>query len=193
MTSSVLVGFLYVLAAGIFQGVFLLPMDRARRWQWEHLARLFFLRHAGAQLASHLGDHSRHFDIYRLASTADLALLIIFGLGWGLGAVLFGCWHGAPRSCAGLSDHHGSHRQLGRAGASGGVFPPNLAVPEGCAHRRRHARRAGGNRSFAHARQRARRRRMPRKAPPWRRESLSPSPPACSPACRISAWPSAHA
>ena len=44
MTVSVLVGFLYVLAAGILQGVFLLPMDRARHWQWEHtwLAFSFF-------------------------------------------------------------------------------------------------------------------------------------------------------
>jgi L-rhamnose-H+ transport protein len=91
MTSSVLIGFVYVLAAGIFQGVFLLPMDRARQWQWEHiwLAFSFFGMLALNWLLT-LATIPDILDIYRLTPTADLGLLIIFGLGWGLGAVLFG-------------------------------------------------------------------------------------------------------
>lgn len=91
MTVSVLVGFLYVLAAGILQGVFLLPMDRARHWQWEHtwLAFSFFGMLALNWLFT-LATIPNIFEVYRLAPAADLGLLAVFGLGWGLGAVLFG-------------------------------------------------------------------------------------------------------
>jgi L-rhamnose-H+ transport protein len=91
MTSSVLIGFLYVLAAGIFQGVFLLPMDRARQWQWEHtwLAFSFFGMLALNWLLT-LATIPNIFAVYRLAPVGDLGLLALFGLGWGLGAVLFG-------------------------------------------------------------------------------------------------------
>lgn len=84
-------GLLLVLVAGIFQGVFLLPMDRTRGWRWEQswLAFSFF----GMILFNWLFTAisiPQAMDIYRAAPTSDLALLLLFGLGWGLGAVLFG-------------------------------------------------------------------------------------------------------
>ncbi len=91
MTGSVAIGLLYVLAAGILQGVFLLPMDRVRGWRWEHtwLAFSFFGMLAFNWLFT-LMTIPQIFDVYRLAPESDLARLALFGLGWGLGAVLFG-------------------------------------------------------------------------------------------------------
>ena len=91
MTGSTLVGFSYVLAAGILQGVFLLPMDRARHWQWEHTWLAFsFVGMLVLNWLFTLATIPNIFDIYRLAPVSDLGLLALFGLGWGLGAVLFG-------------------------------------------------------------------------------------------------------
>jgi L-rhamnose-H+ transport protein len=84
-------GLLLVLIAGIFQGVFLLPMDRTRGWKWEQnwLAFSFF----GMILFNWLFTAitiPQILDIYRAAPMGDLVRLVLFGLGWGLGAVLFG-------------------------------------------------------------------------------------------------------
>ena len=91
MTTMMAMGFAYVLAAGILQGIFLLPMDRTRGWQWEHnwLAFSFF----GMLLLNWLFTFAtipQILDIYGAASLSDIGLLTLFGLGWGLGAVLFG-------------------------------------------------------------------------------------------------------
>jgi len=84
-------GFFLVLMAGIFQGVFLLPMDRTHGWKWEQnwLAFSFF----GMILFNGLFTAitiPQVFDIYRAAPIGDLVRLALFGFGWGLGAVLFG-------------------------------------------------------------------------------------------------------
>ena len=80
-----------VLIAGIFQGVFLLPMDRTMGWRWEQnwLAFSFF----GMILFNWLFTAitiPQILDIYRAAPRGDVLRLVQFGLGWGLGAVLFG-------------------------------------------------------------------------------------------------------
>lgn len=84
-------GYLFVIAAGFFQGSFMLPMKFTRRWAWENTWLIFSitaylicpwliafitLPHLSAALFS-LSKHS-------------LALLEIFGMGWGLAAVMFG-------------------------------------------------------------------------------------------------------
>ena len=84
-------GLVLVLAAGVFQGIFLLPMDRTRGWKWEQnwLAFSFF----GMILFNWLFTGltiPQIFDIYRAAPIGDLVRLALFGFGWGLGAVLFG-------------------------------------------------------------------------------------------------------
>jgi len=89
--SGTMVGLLLVLAAGIFQGVFLLPMDHTRGWRWEQnwLAFSFF----GMILFNWLFTAvtiPQILSVYRLTPVGDLVLLLLFGLGWGLGAVLFG-------------------------------------------------------------------------------------------------------
>jgi L-rhamnose-H+ transport protein len=84
-------GYLLVIAAGLLQGSFMLPMKFIRRWAWENtwlvysttaylvwpwLLALFTLPHLPAVFAS--------------TSARSLALVALFGVGWGLGAVTFG-------------------------------------------------------------------------------------------------------
>jgi L-rhamnose-H+ transport protein len=89
--NGTIVGLSLVLAAGIFQGVFLLPMDHTRGWRWEQnwLAFSFF----GMILFNWIFTAitiPQILSIYRLAPMGELVRLVLFGLGWGLGAVLFG-------------------------------------------------------------------------------------------------------
>lgn len=86
-----IIGFSYVLAAGILQGIFLLPMDYVRGWRWEHSWLAFSLF---GMLAFNwifaLATLPHIFEIYRTAVPIDVGWLVLFGFGWGLGAVLFG-------------------------------------------------------------------------------------------------------
>jgi L-rhamnose-H+ transport protein len=84
-------GLFLVLAAGIAQGLFLLPMDHTEGWRWEHnwLAFSFF----GMILFNWLFTAltiPQAIAVYRAAPMEDLVRLALFGLGWGMGAVLFG-------------------------------------------------------------------------------------------------------
>lgn len=91
MSAAIAAGLLLVLLAGIFQGIFLLPMDRTRGWTWEQNWLGFSL--FGMILFNWLITGltiPQILDIYRVAPAGDLLLLLLFGLGWGLGAVLFG-------------------------------------------------------------------------------------------------------
>ena len=84
-------GLVYVFAAGILQGTFLLPMDFVRGWRWEQswLAFSFFGMLVFNWLLT-LSTLPHLVEIYQAASIGDLSRLSLFGLGWGLGAVLFG-------------------------------------------------------------------------------------------------------
>ena len=86
-----ILGLSYVLVAGVLQGIFLLPMDRVRGWRWEEtwLTFSFFGMLAFNWLFA-LATIPGIFDIYRATPVNDLARLLLFGLGWGAGAVLFG-------------------------------------------------------------------------------------------------------
>ncbi|HXS06026.1 MAG TPA: L-rhamnose/proton symporter RhaT [Rhizomicrobium sp.] len=86
-----ILGFSYVLAAGILQGLWLLPMDRVRGWRWEEswLGFSFFGMLAFNWLFT-LATIPQILDIYRAAPANDLGRLLLFGLGCGVGAVLFG-------------------------------------------------------------------------------------------------------
>jgi L-rhamnose-H+ transport protein len=88
---ELLIGLALVLAAGFLQGTFMLFMTFTRRWQWEHgwamfslLAMLLFNWALAGSVVPHL------IDAYRATPAGDLAILALFGLLWGGGAVLFG-------------------------------------------------------------------------------------------------------
>jgi L-rhamnose-H+ transport protein len=88
---SLLSGFMLVLAAGILQGSFILPMTLTRHWKWEHnwavfslLGMLVFNWIIAAQVLPDLAG------AYRDTPMRDLEVLLLFGALWGVGAILFG-------------------------------------------------------------------------------------------------------
>lgn len=84
-------GFLLVLLAGLLQGTFVLPMTMVRKWSWEHTWATFsFL---GMFVFNWITTYLLIPNISRIyASTRprDLTILALFGVGWGIGAILFG-------------------------------------------------------------------------------------------------------
>jgi L-rhamnose-H+ transport protein len=86
-----LIGFLLVMLAALLQGTFVLPMTLVRQWSWEHtwatfslLGMLVFNWIITLLLVPNI------FAVYSAAPARDLCILALFGLGWGVGAVLFG-------------------------------------------------------------------------------------------------------
>jgi len=84
-------GFLLVLLAALLQGTFVLPMTMVKSWSWEHtwatfsLLGMFLLNWIIVLLLV-----PNIFAVYATSPARDLAVLVLFGMGWGLGAVLFG-------------------------------------------------------------------------------------------------------
>lgn len=97
---QIFLGFVLVLLAAILQGTFICPMMMVEGWSWEHtwatfsLLGMFVLNWIIILLLV-----PRIFAVYATSPTKDLMVLGLFGLGWGLGAVLFGLgwtnleWH----------------------------------------------------------------------------------------------------
>ena len=86
-----LIGFLLVLLAALLQGTFVLPMTLVRQWSWEHTWATFSL--LGMFVFNWIITLvlvPNIFAVYSASPAKDLAVLALFGLGWGVGAVLFG-------------------------------------------------------------------------------------------------------
>ena len=86
-----LIGFLLVLLAALLQGTFVLPMTLVRQWSWEHTWATFSL--LGMFVFNWIITLllvPNIFAVYSASPAQDLAVLALFGLGWGVGAVLFG-------------------------------------------------------------------------------------------------------
>jgi len=86
-----LTGFLLVLLAALLQGTFVLPMTLVRQWSWEHTWATFsFLGMFVFNWIITLLFAPNIFAVYGGSPPRDLAILALFGMGWGVGAVLFG-------------------------------------------------------------------------------------------------------
>lgn len=88
---TLVAGFLLVLLAGLLQGTFVLPMTLVEDWKWEHTWATFsllgmFVFNWIITLLLVPGI----FALYVASPPRDLCTVAIFGLGWGVGAVLFG-------------------------------------------------------------------------------------------------------
>jgi L-rhamnose-H+ transport protein len=86
-----LIGFLLVLLAALLQGTFVLPMTLVHEWAWEHTWAVFSL--LGMLVFNWIITLllvPNIFAVYSASPVKDLAVLALFGLGWGVGAVLFG-------------------------------------------------------------------------------------------------------
>lgn len=82
---------LIIFLAGIFQGTFILTMTLVKQWKWENtwLVFSFFGMIVLNLVMAGIFIHEL-FGIYTTIPFRDLFLLALFGLGWGVGAVLFG-------------------------------------------------------------------------------------------------------
>src|ERR1700724_1920290 len=86
-----LLGFLLVLLAGLLQGTFILPMTLVRKWSWEHTWATFsLLGMVVFNCIIPLLFVSNIFAVSAASPPRDLVIFALFGLGWGVGAVLFG-------------------------------------------------------------------------------------------------------
>ncbi|HBL77404.1 MAG: hypothetical protein A2W90_21455 [Bacteroidetes bacterium GWF2_42_66] len=84
-------GLIVVILAGILQGSFFLPMTYTRKWEWEHNWFAFSLLAMLAVnwiIACLSIDHI--FSIILQIPSGLLLAVLIFGLCWGVGAILFG-------------------------------------------------------------------------------------------------------
>lgn len=84
-------GIIGVLIGGILNGSFVAPMKKLPRWQWENswlvysIAGLLVIPWAAALMTvPELGN------VLSGASSASITKTLLFGLGWGVGSVLFG-------------------------------------------------------------------------------------------------------
>jgi L-rhamnose-H+ transport protein len=84
-------GFSLVLIAALLQGTFVLPMTMVEGWSWEHTWATFSL--LGMLVFNWLITLllvPQIFTVYAASPTKDLVVLALLGMGWGIGAVLFG-------------------------------------------------------------------------------------------------------
>ena len=88
---DILTGFLLVIIAGFFQGTFILPMTMTKGWKWEHIWGIFSL--LGMLVFNWILTLIFIPSVFAILTSippADLIILILFGTGWGVGAILFG-------------------------------------------------------------------------------------------------------
>jgi L-rhamnose-H+ transport protein len=84
-------GFVLAVIGGVLMGSFSLPMKRTARWAWETtwlvwaVAALVIVPWVIA-----LTTCPGLFSLYGRSGAATLAMIFLFGVGWGLGAVTFG-------------------------------------------------------------------------------------------------------
>jgi len=91
MEINLMLGFSFVLIAGLFSGAFALPMKFTSKWQWENVWLMFSI---WALLISPwivaIFTVTDLFSVYRAAPTNELLLVLLFGLIWGVGGITFG-------------------------------------------------------------------------------------------------------
>jgi L-rhamnose-H+ transport protein len=91
MTENGTAGIMLILLAGFLQGTFMLPMKYAQRWEWENTwlgfsfsAYLVFPWLVALLTVPHLKE------VFANTSGVTLVKTFVWGLGWGLGGLLFG-------------------------------------------------------------------------------------------------------
>lgn len=125
MTQEMWVGLATVLLAGAFQGSFLLPSKWVKGWEWENywlpFAATAYLIAPWALALATIPDLAA---VYRGAPPETIAWVLIFGVGWGVGAVTFGLGVDAIGLALGFAVI------LGVAATSGTLVPLLLMPPD---------------------------------------------------------------
>ncbi|HWB98325.1 MAG TPA: L-rhamnose/proton symporter RhaT, partial [Bryobacteraceae bacterium] len=80
-----------VLAAGVFQGSFMLPSKGMRGWAWENYWLLFAVTaYLICPWLLALATIPHLLEVYAGATASSLVSVAVYGAGWGVGAVTFG-------------------------------------------------------------------------------------------------------
>jgi L-rhamnose-H+ transport protein len=120
-----MMGYVLVIAAGILQGAFILPMKSTRKWAWENTwfvyALTAFLIWPWLFL---LLTIPHPLTVLTTTSMRSLVLVEVFGLGWGIGATTFGL--GVKRLGMAL----GYTIIIGLAATAGALIPMIVLAPE---------------------------------------------------------------
>lgn len=89
--NSLFLGLLVIFIAAVFQGSFAVPMAYARGWKWENSWLLFSIFGMIIfNIIFALISIPALFHIYRTASIGDIAVPMVWGIVWGVGAIGFG-------------------------------------------------------------------------------------------------------
>jgi L-rhamnose-H+ transport protein len=118
-------GYALVIAAGILQGAFMLPMKSAKKWNWENIWFVYAL--TGFLIWPWLFLLLTIPHPARLLTTTSLRSLVLvegFGLAWGVGATTFGL--GVKRLGMAL----GYTIIIGLAATAGALIPMVVLAPE---------------------------------------------------------------
>ena len=118
-------GYLLVLAAGILQGAFILPMKSTKKWVWENTWLVYastgFLIWPWLFV---LLTIPHPLTVLATTSLRSLVLVEMFGIGWGIGAITFGL--GVSRLGMAL----GFTIIIGLAATAGALIPMVVMAPE---------------------------------------------------------------
>src|SRR5579872_6706646 len=118
-------GYLLVVAAGVLQGSFMVPMKFTRRWAWENtwlgFATTAYLLWPWLFVWATLPHFSA---VFAATSLRSLIVVELLGLGWGVGAVTFGLV--VDKLGMGL----GFTIILGLAASAGTLIPLAVLFPE---------------------------------------------------------------
>jgi L-rhamnose-H+ transport protein len=118
MSESQWIGILAVVAGGLCQGSFMLPMKWTHRWDWENTWLVFsFSAYLLCPWLLILATIPHIFQVFGSVGIGTLIVVSMFGVGWGIGAVTFGLGVAA----VGLS--LGFAVILGLAAFAGAVIP----------------------------------------------------------------------
>ena len=118
-------GYLLVMAAGILQGAFILPMKSTRKWVWENT--WFVYSSAGYLIFPWLFvvlTIPHPLNVLAATSLRSLLLVELFGVGWGIGSLTFGL--GVARLGMAL----GFTIIIGLAATAGALIPMVVLAPE---------------------------------------------------------------
>ena len=125
-------GFLLVLIAGVLQGTFVLPMTMTKKWQWEHIWGTFsFFGMLLFNWILALIFLPNIFAVYQNVPSGDIFTLMLFGAGWGVGAILFGLAMDKLGMALGYPIIMGLIASLGALIPLGIFFPADLATMKG--------------------------------------------------------------
>lgn len=125
MHDSVLSGLGLVLAAGLFQGSFLFPSKWMQEWAWENYWLIFAtVAYLVCPVVLAVATVPNVFEIYGGIPAGTIALMLLCGFAWGLGALTFGLGVDA----VGLS--LGFAVILGIAATCGALIPFLMHLPE---------------------------------------------------------------